>query len=59
MREVEEVVHQMADGKDPGPDGFTMNFFHHFWDLIKEEVWRIVEDSSQARGVLKEFNVFF
>ena len=42
MQEVEEVVHQMALGKAPRPDGFTSNFFHHFWDLIKEEVLEIV-----------------
>lgn len=39
MRKVAEVVDQMADGKDLGPDGFAMNFFHHLWGLIKEEAW--------------------
>ena len=33
MQEVEEVVNHMA----LRPDGFTSNFFHYFWDLIKEE----------------------
>ena len=36
-----------------------MNFFHHFWDLSKEEVWRIMEESRKSRGVLKAFNVTF
>ena len=49
----------MAEGKSPGPDGFTSNFFHHLWDLIKEEVWRIVEDLRKSRGVLKVFNATF
>ena len=40
-------------------DGFTTNFFHFFWDMIKEEVWAIVEESSCKRGVLKPFNVTF
>ena len=43
---------RMADGKAPGPDGFTANFFHHFWDVIKVAVWKIVEDSRQYIGVL-------
>ena len=59
MQEVEEVVHQMALGKAPGLQGFTSNFFHHFWDLIKEEVLDIVEEYRSKRGVLKAFNATF
>ena len=36
--EVEEAVFQMREGTAPIPGGFTVNFFHHFWDLIKMEV---------------------
>lgn len=39
MQEVETVMAQLKDGKAPGPDGFTTNFFHEFWELIKTEVW--------------------
>ena len=49
MQEVEEVIHQMALGKAPGPDGFTSNFFHHFWDLVKEEFIEILEESRKKR----------
>ena len=38
MQEVEEALSQMAQGKAPGSDGFTTNFFHFFWEMIKEEV---------------------
>ena len=38
LQEVEEVMQQMDQGKAPGSNGFTANFFHHFWDMIKEEV---------------------
>lgn len=37
-QELDEVMKQMEKGKAPGPDGFTRNFFHEFWDIIKEEV---------------------
>lgn len=30
LLEVESTLDQMKDGKAPGPDGFTSNFFHHF-----------------------------
>ena len=44
LQEVEEAVNQMVLGKAPGLDGFTSNFFHYFWDMIKEEVVGIVEE---------------
>ena len=42
LHEVEEAMAQLKDGKAPGPDGFTANFFHEFWELIKTEVWELV-----------------
>ena len=38
MQEVEEGMSQMDQGKAPGLNGFTTNFFHFFWEMIKEEV---------------------
>ena len=49
----------MALGKASGFDGFTSNFFHYFWDLIKEEVFEIIEESRDKKGVLKVFNATF
>ena len=46
-------------GKSTGPDGFTSNFFHFFWDLVKEDVLNIVEESRTKKGVLKSFNATF
>ena len=37
LQEFESAMVQFKDGKAPGPDGFTSNFFHHLWDLIKHE----------------------
>ena len=38
QQEVDTAMHQLKEGKSPGPDGFTTTFFHIFWELIKEEV---------------------
>ena len=59
MQEVEEVVNQIALGKSLGLDGFTSNFFHYFFDLVKEEFLDIMEESRNKRGVLKSFNATF
>ena len=37
----EEVVlalNQINGEKASGPDGFTLAFFHHCWDVVKKEV---------------------
>lgn len=59
MMEVESASAQLKDGKAPGPDGFTSNFYHHFWDLIKEEVWKVVEESRSMHWLLPSLNATF
>jgi len=59
LKEVEEAMAQLKDGKAPGPDGFTANFFHEFWDLIKAEVWELVEESRSTHWVLPALNSTF
>jgi hypothetical protein len=57
--EVEEAVLQMEKGKALGPDGFTVDFFQCFWDLVKDEIWEVVEESRRTRQVLMAFNATF
>lgn len=57
--EVEEAVMQMEKGTAPGPNGFTVDFYQFFWDLVKEEVWEIVEESRKSKRNLKAFNATF
>jgi hypothetical protein len=57
--EVEEVIFQMEKGKAPGSDGFTIDFFLSCWDLVKEELWEVVEESRRTRRDIKAFNATF
>lgn len=57
--EVEEASNQLKVGKAPEPDGFTSNFYDHFWDLIKENVWNVVEESREMHWLLPSFNSTF
>ena len=59
LQEVEIAMAQSKDGKAPGPDGFTSNFFHHFWELIKTEVWQLVEESRASHWLLPSLNTTF
>eukprot|EP00253_Pinus_taeda_P030885 PITA_30885 len=52
-------MHQLKEGKAPGPDGFTTTFFHTFWELIKEEVWLVVEESHTLQWLLPSLNSTF
>jgi len=59
MQEVEEAMAQLKDGKAPGPDGFTSNFFHESWDLISTEVLELVEESRSMHWLLPSLNSTF
>eukprot|EP00253_Pinus_taeda_P031749 PITA_31749 len=59
LEEVEAVVKLLKPGKAPGPDGFTSNFFQHFWELIKWEVWQLVEESRSRRWMYPGLNATF
>lgn len=59
IMEVEEASNQLKAGKAPGPDGFTSNLYHHFWDLIKADVWNVVEESRAMHWLLPSLNSTF
>jgi hypothetical protein len=52
-------MQQTPAGKAPSPDGFTADFFHYCWHLIKADVWKIVEESRKTLGILPAFNSTF
>jgi hypothetical protein len=59
QEEVDQAVKDMPPGKAPGPDGFTTDFFHHCWDLVKKDVWEVVEESRTSGVVLPALNATF
>ena len=56
QEEVNDTMQQTPVGKAPGPDGFTVDFFHYYWHFIKADVWKIMEESRKALGILPTFN---
>eukprot|EP00253_Pinus_taeda_P001720 PITA_01720 len=59
LEEVEEAVKDMPNDKAPGPDGFTINFYKACWEIVKMEVWEVVEDSRCSASILKSLNSTF
>ena len=52
-------MRDMPNGKVPGPDGFTIDFYKAYWEIIKKEVWEVVEDSRCSSSILKSLNSTF
>jgi hypothetical protein len=59
LAEVEETIKEIPQGKAPGPDGFTTNFFQACWSIIGKYLWEVVEESRTSKSVLQAFNATF
>lgn len=59
MEEVEVATFNLAPSKAPIHDGFTSDFFHHCWSVIKMDVWVILQESQRISGVRPALNATF
>ena len=57
--EVKEVIKEMHNGKAPGSDGFNVDFFKACWNIVKQDILNVVEDSRNNRTIWKVFNTSF
>jgi hypothetical protein len=49
LPELEKVVFNMKRGKAPGPDGFLIEFFQEFWEVIKLDLLDVVQESYRNK----------
>ena len=49
LEELEKVVFSMKKGKALGPDGFPIEFFQEFWEIIKFDLLEFVQESYQKK----------
>jgi hypothetical protein len=56
MDEIKEVVLQMEHNKAPGPDCFLAEFYHIFWEIIKEDLLALFSDFYEERLPLFSLN---
>ena len=57
--EVNESLHQMANGKSLGFDGFPITFFKQCWYFLHKDILEIIRDSRTSRCILPTFNATF
>ncbi|XP_076942563.1 uncharacterized protein LOC143612468 [Bidens hawaiensis] len=43
LEEIKSAVWSCGSDKSPGPDGFTIGFVKHFWDIIKGDIFEAIE----------------
>jgi hypothetical protein len=51
LEEIKAVLSLFKKDKSPGPDGWTVEFFSHFFDLVGDDLLEMVEESRQ-RGII-------
>eukprot|EP00253_Pinus_taeda_P017008 PITA_17008 len=49
----------MGKEKSPGPDGWTIELFLHFFDLIGPDITEVVEESRRKGEIYRPFNSTF
>ena len=42
IHEIKKALFKMDPDKAPGPDGFTSWFYISYWDIIKNDLYRMV-----------------
>ena len=53
VEEVKWALFQMNPDKAPGPDGMTPGFYQKYWNIVGEDIVKMVRDFFSS-GVLKE-----
>ena len=57
--ELEKIVYSFQKGKSPRLDGFIIEFFQGFFDLVKEDFLKAVQESQRTGKVLGAPNSTF
>jgi hypothetical protein len=57
--ELKESLFSMRNGKIPGPDGVTVEFFKAFYDLLKEDLLLMIRESQKEGRVHGPLNTTF
>lgn len=59
LGEVEGILKKMAKDKSPGPDGWSVEFYLHFFDLLGDEMVCLVEEAHISGRISGGLNATF
>jgi hypothetical protein len=59
LPEIKSILQKFKKERSPGPDGWTSEFFLHFFDLVGEDLLQMVEDSRIKGKVMGSLNSTF
>ena len=56
VEEIRDVVFNMEKNKSPGPDGFAVDFYQHFWEMLNTDLKAILDDFHSGKVGLARLN---
>ena len=59
LDEVFRAVKELEGDKAPGPDGFSLAFFHHCWGVVERDVFAVFEEFYLHSKFEKSLNATF
>ena len=57
--EIFQALNSLPGDKAPGLDGFLTFFFQAYWEVVKRDVTKVIQEFFGARNLLKELNATF
>jgi hypothetical protein len=59
LEDIQNILKGFTKDKIPGPDGWTVEFFLHYFELVGGDLLGMVEESRQNGDVIKSLNSTF
>jgi hypothetical protein len=59
LQEISVALKSFSKDKSPGPDGWTVEFYLHFFDLVGPDLLELVEDNKLHGKVIGALNSTF
>lgn len=56
---MEEIIRSDEGEKAPGPDGFNMISYKHYWTVVKGNIMAVVDFLYQSGNIERNFNASF